>query len=78
MVLLVTAAEECTSTALSCRNMAASGILVRLEVASNPKGTFAATGQQCTEIYTGEEVEYRWQGGDLPARCDYIRLNLYD
>lgn len=52
--------------------------LVRLEVASNPKGTFAATGQQCSEVYSGEEVEYRWQGGDLPARCDYIRLNLYD
>lgn len=52
--------------------------LVRLEVASNPKGTFTVTGQQCSEVYTGEEVEYKWQGGDLPARCDYIRLNLYD
>lgn len=51
--------------------------LVRLEVASNPNGTFT-TGQACSEVYTGEETVYRWQGGDLPARCDYIRLNLYD
>jgi len=51
--------------------------LVRLAVASNPKGTFT-TGEQCSEIYTGQETQYRWQGGDLPASCDYIRLNLFN
>lgn len=51
--------------------------LVRVSVASNPKGTFS-TGQQCSEVYSGKETVYEWQGNDLPARCDYIRLNLYD
>lgn len=49
--------------------------LIRRDLASNPNGTFT-TGEKCTEIYSGEEVTYKWQGGDLPARCDYIRLNL--
>lgn len=49
--------------------------LVRRSIASNPNGTFT-TGEQCSEIYTGEEVTYEWQGGDLPGRCDYIRFNL--
>jgi hypothetical protein len=51
--------------------------LVRLAVASNPKGTFT-TGELCSEVYSGKETVYEWQGGDLPARCDYIRLNLYN
>ncbi len=49
--------------------------LTRREIASNPNGTFT-TGQKCSEVYTGIETEYRWQGSDLPAKCDYIRLNL--
>lgn len=49
--------------------------LVRRSIASNPNGTFT-TGEQCSEIYPRDEITYRWQGGDLPGRCDYIRLNL--
>lgn len=52
--------------------------LVKLEVASNPNGKFSVTGEQCSDVYTGEEVKYRWQGANLQAGCDYIRLNLFD
>jgi hypothetical protein len=73
-------ADGCAGVYLDRLELAEEGYLwnlTRLSVATNPNGTFT-TGQQCSEVYTGKEVNYNWQGGDLPARCDYIRLNLYD
>jgi hypothetical protein len=73
-------ADGCAGVYLDRLELADSGYfwnLTRLSVATNPNGTFT-TGQQCSEVFTGKEVKYVWQGNDLPARCDYIRLNLYD
>ena len=51
--------------------------LIRRSVSSNPNGTFV-TGESCSKIYSGEEITYTWREQDIPAKCDYIKFNLYD
>lgn len=50
--------------------------LTTRSIPSNPNGTFT-TGQKCSEIYTGEEIEYSWRSVDFPMQCDYIRIGTY-